>query len=93
MGGGDVLGIIGASGSGKSSLLRGLVGIWEPLRGAVRLDGASIDQWDPDILGAHIGFMPQMTDLFDGTIAQKVFNPYQHERAASKLADDPNVPR
>ncbi|WP_231382199.1 type I secretion system permease/ATPase [Sphingobium indicum] len=89
---GDVLGIIGASGSGKSSLLRGLVGIWAPLRGAVRLDGASIDQWDPDILGAHIGFMPQMTDLFDGTIAQNIgrFDPDARSEdiiAAAKSAD------
>ncbi|MES2492601.1 MAG: type I secretion system permease/ATPase [Pseudomonadota bacterium] len=69
---GDTLAIVGASGSGKSSLSRALVGLLEPVRGAVRLDGAAIDQWDPDISGSFIGYLPQDIELFDGTIAQNI---------------------
>src|ERR1700761_5744416 len=56
---GHGLGVIGPSGSGKSSLVRTLVGVWQPFRGKVRLDGAALDQWSPDVLGRHIGYLPQ----------------------------------
>lgn len=69
---GDGIGIIGQSASGKSSLVRAIVGAWAPLAGAVRLDGAAIDQWSPDRLGAHIGYLPQELQLFPGTVAQNI---------------------
>lgn len=69
---GQGLGIIGPSGSGKSSLARLLVGVWQPLRGSVRLDGAALDQWSPDALGAHIGYLPQDVELLTGTVAQNI---------------------
>lgn len=69
---GNGLGIIGPSGSGKSSLLRSLVGVWRPVRGNVRFDGAALDQWSPDVLGKHIGYLPQDVELFAGTIAQNI---------------------
>jgi PrtD family type I secretion system ABC transporter len=53
--GGKALGIIGPTASGKSSLARMLVGVWAPLRGTIRLDGATLDQWSPEALGRHIG--------------------------------------
>lgn len=69
---GDGLGIIGQSGSGKSSLARLLVGVWRPLRGKVRLDGAALEQWRPEALGRHIGYLPQDVELFSGTVAQNI---------------------
>ena len=71
---GDALGVIGPSGSGKSTLARALVGIWRPLNpgGAVRLDGAALDQWAPEKLGRHIGYMPQDVELFHGTVAENI---------------------
>jgi ATP-binding cassette subfamily C protein len=69
---GQGLGVIGPSGSGKSSLIRALVGVWTPIRGKVRLDGAALDQWSSDALGRHIGYLPQDVELFTGTIAQNI---------------------
>ncbi len=69
---GNGLGIIGPSGSGKSSLVRALVGVWQPVRGKVRLDGAALDQWSPEVLGRHVGYLPQDVELFAGTVAQNI---------------------
>jgi ATP-binding cassette subfamily C protein len=69
---GNGLGVIGPSGSGKSSLVRALVGVWLPFRGKVRLDGAALDQWSSDVLGRHVGYLPQDVELFAGTVAQNI---------------------
>jgi ATP-binding cassette subfamily C protein len=69
---GQGVGVIGPSGSGKSSLVRLLVGVWQPLRGKIRLDDASIDQWAPDELGRSIGYLPQDVELFSGSIAANI---------------------
>ncbi len=69
---GQALGIIGPSGSGKSSLARALIGVWPPAVGSIRLDGATLDQYDPDTLGRYIGYLPQRVTLFDGTIASNI---------------------
>ena len=69
---GDALGIIGSSAAGKSSLVRGILGLWPLASGTVRLDGAEIDQWDPEELGPHIGYLPQEVQLFEGTVAQNI---------------------
>ncbi|MER9632373.1 type I secretion system permease/ATPase, partial [Mesorhizobium sp. M0296] len=66
------LGIVGPSASGKSSLVRAIAGIWLPARGTVRLDGATLDQWSPQELGNHVGYLPQDVQLFDGTIAENI---------------------
>ena len=69
---GDGLGIIGPSASGKSTLVRAIVGVWPVLRGAIRLDGGTLDHWSPAALGASIGYMPQAIELFDGTVAENI---------------------
>lgn len=69
---GTVVGVIGASGSGKSSLARTMVGAWLPMRGRVTLDGAPLDQWPRADLGRHIGYLPQDVELFDGTVADNI---------------------
>lgn len=69
---GQAMGVIGPSGSGKSTLARALTGVWRPAGGKLRLDGASLDQYGPDVLGQHIGYLPQRVTLFDGTIAENI---------------------
>jgi len=69
---GQGLGVIGPSASGKSSLIRAIVGVWLPVRGEVRLDGAELDSWDPAVLGDALGYLPQDVELFDGTIAENI---------------------
>ena len=87
---GDVLGIIGPSASGKSTLARLLVGIWPVSEGIVRLDNADIYQWNKDELGPYIGYLPQDIELFAGTIAENIarFNDIDSEKVieAAKLA-------
>jgi ATP-binding cassette subfamily C protein len=69
---GSALAVIGPSASGKSSLARAIVGVWPPARGTVRLDGAALDQWSPEALGGHIGYLPQEVELFDGSVSDNI---------------------
>lgn len=69
---GQVMGIIGSSGGGKTSLARALTGAWPLMAGTIRLDGAALDQFDPDVLGSYIGHLPQTVTLFPGTIAENI---------------------
>ena len=69
---GQALGIIGPSASGKSTLARALAGAWQPSRGTIRIDGATLDQWDPEALGRDIGYVPQDVELFNGTVADNI---------------------
>lgn len=69
---GSGLGIIGPSASGKSSIARLMVGVWQPAQGKIRIDGAALDQWSPEALGLHVGYLPQDVQLFDGTIAENI---------------------
>jgi ATP-binding cassette subfamily C protein EexD len=87
---GTVLGIIGPSASGKSSLARAILGVWPVYNGAVRLDGADISTWNRVELGPHLGYLPQDIELFDGTISDNIcrFGENDPERivAAAKMA-------
>lgn len=79
---GSIVGVVGPSASGKSTLARALVGVWNPFAGAVRLDGADIANWDKQHLGAFIGYLPQDVELFDGTVAENIarFGPLDSTR-------------
>ena len=77
---GQAMGVIGPSGAGKSTLARAILGIWRPASGKVRLDGASLDNYDSDSLGRYIGYLPQDVALFSGTIAENI----------ARLSDQPD---
>lgn len=88
---GQGLAVIGPSASGKSTLARALVGVWPVLRGSLRLDGATLDQWPEEQRGAIIGYMPQDVQLFAGTVAENIarFDPAMTDdavRGAAKAA-------
>src|SRR5437868_859331 len=90
---GSGVGIIGPSGSGKSSLVRALVGVWMPARGKVRLDGAALDQWSSDVLGRYVGYLPQDVELFAGSVAQNIcrFDPEARSDAIIAAAKEAGV--
>jgi ATP-binding cassette subfamily C protein len=90
---GDALAIIGPSGAGKSSLARALVGVWPTARGALRLDGSTLDQWHPAQLGQSVGYMPQRVDLFEGTVAQNIarFQPDASSEAILRAAETAGI--
>lgn len=69
---GQAIGVIGPSGAGKSTLAKAITGIWPAAGGAVRLDGAALDQYDSDTLGSYIGYLPQHVRLFSGTIRENI---------------------
>ncbi|MEM9583869.1 MAG: type I secretion system permease/ATPase [Pseudomonadota bacterium] len=69
---GEAMGVIGASGAGKTTLAKALTGVWPTAAGHIRLDGAALGQYDPDALGKYIGYLPQVITLFDGSLAQNI---------------------
>ncbi|MBA3446696.1 MAG: type I secretion system permease/ATPase [Pseudaminobacter sp.] len=83
---GTGLGIIGPSASGKSTLVRAMVGAWHPLRGSIRYDDAALDQWDFEKLGRHIGYLPQDIELFEGTVAENICRFEEDVESAAILA-------
>lgn len=88
---GTVVGVIGPSGAGKSSLVRVITGVWGHATGAVRIGGAEIGHYDPNLLGRITGYLPQDIELFNGTVAENIarFGEIDAEKvvAAAKAAD------
>ena len=83
---GMALGIIGPSGAGKSTLAKALTGVWPAAGGKIRLDGATLDQYDPDVLNSYIGYLPQKVGLFDGTIGENILRVWTRMPILRKLS-------
>lgn len=85
---GQAVGVIGPSGAGKSTLAKAITGVWQPAGGKIRLDGAALDQYEPDVLGQYIGYLPQRVQLFDGTIKENIarMSPMPDDAAVVKAA-------
>ncbi len=83
---GQVLGVIGPSASGKSTLARILVGVWQTAGGEVRLDGATLDQWDPVERGKFTGYLPQDVELFNGTISRNICR-FEPDASSEKIVE------
>ena len=77
---GQALGVIGPSGGGKTTLVRAIAGIWPVVRGSIRLDNADLTQWPEDLVGHHIGYLPQDVSLMDASIEANI----------SRFADKPD---
>jgi PrtD family type I secretion system ABC transporter len=69
---GEVLGVIGPSATGKSSLARAITGVWRLARGSIRLDGADLAGLSSEDLGQHIGYLPQSVELFEGDVSDNI---------------------
>jgi ATP-binding cassette subfamily C protein/ATP-binding cassette subfamily C protein EexD len=69
---GESLAVVGASGAGKSSLIKAIAGVWPIREGNIRIDGGDYANWDGNRLGKYIGYLPQEVDLFPGTVAENI---------------------
>lgn len=78
---GQLMAVMGANGSGKSSVLRLLMGLYQPQGGTIRLDGIDLRQWDPERLRQHTAYLPQQPELFSASIADnlRLANPVASE--------------
>ena len=90
LGAGEVLGVIGPTGCGKSTLARLLIGAWKPTSGSVRLDGVEVSDWQSGEIGSHIGYLAQDVELLDGTVAENISRYGDHDSTgivdAAKIA-------
>ncbi len=83
---GEALGVLGPSGAGKSTLARALIGVWPPAGGAVRLDGAKLEQWNESQIGQYMGYLPQTVELFSATIEQNIAR-FQPDASPEKIVE------
>jgi ABC-type bacteriocin/lantibiotic exporter with double-glycine peptidase domain len=66
---GQMMTVSGHNGTGKSSVLKLLMGLYQPQNGSIRLDGIDLRQWNPERLRTHVAYLPQLPELFSATIA------------------------
>lgn len=88
---GEMLAILGPSASGKSTLVRVLIGLWQPQTGTVRLDGAEIRLWPREALGQYLGYVPQDVELFAGTVAENIARTHSLSVQESKSQSGPDT--
>jgi PrtD family type I secretion system ABC transporter len=69
---GEIMGLIGPNGVGKTSLCRMILGMWAPTKGIITLDGKDMFQIDNDCLGQFLGYLPQNVELFTGTVKENI---------------------
>ena len=69
---GTLLGIVGPNASGKSTLGRVITGSWKPVEGKVRLGGVDVHEWHSSDRGNFMGYLPQESELFEGTVADNI---------------------
>ncbi|OWZ24875.1 type I secretion system permease/ATPase [Wolbachia endosymbiont of Wuchereria bancrofti] len=77
---GDVVGVIGPSASGKSTIAKLTVGVWKPISGVVRLDGADVYTWNREVFGNYVGYLPQDIELFNTSVKANI----------ARMRPDPN---
>jgi ATP-binding cassette subfamily C protein PrsD len=69
---GQAVAVIGPSAAGKSTLAKAMLGVWTLQRGEIRLDGATHDQWNPEVLGKAMGYVPQVVELMEGSLGENI---------------------
>ena len=69
---GETLAIVGATGSGKSSLVRLITRFYDPTEGKVEVDGVDVRDWDLTKLRSKIGYVMQKSELFSDTVAANI---------------------
>jgi len=69
---GEKVAILGAVGSGKSTLIKLLSGLYQPLNGQIYLDGIDMTQLSVDFVRQHVGYLPQEVRLFNGSLRENL---------------------
>jgi PrtD family type I secretion system ABC transporter len=69
---GELLGLVGHNGAGKTCLCRMILGMWAPTEGSVTLAGKEMIHLDPEAYGPFVGYLPQGVELFPGTVSQNI---------------------